>query len=281
MNFKRFQISNVQVPDDVLFLYGSRTIRSKIIQNLLQKFNIDKGQIYTRTDSDKNYYKGWLSKSYVSPGINKEGVAYLLKKQTQRKHPAFIIFDNCFDDQDSMDFICQVCKKAKKYGVLVIISCNRGEDIPPEVGSLATCAMLSENNNKSDRQELFAAFGKVFKTDRVFYKCFDYLTEDDNLMVVCDNNSDDLQSQVYWYPIEGSPDATSSSDITATEASSAVVLEESSTQNEKTKTEPPKPNQISSSQNTEIDEEKIKNMNEEEQQTNDDKYEERDTCSIM
>jgi hypothetical protein len=281
MNFKRFQISNVQVPDDVLFLYGSRTTRSKIIQNLLQKFNIDKGQIYTRTSSDKNYYKGWLSNSYVSPGINKEGIAHLLKKQTERKQPAFLIFDNCFDDQESMDFICQVCNKAKNYGVLVIISCNRGEDIPAEIGTLATCVMMTENDNKYDRQELFAAFGKIFKTDRVFYKCFDYLTEDKNLMVVCDNDSDDLQSQVYWYPIEGSPTAETLEKVeknnNVKDSIAREVKEEVKEVKEDVKTPATRANEEGNRDNDEV----VPPVEPVEPVEAEEGYEERDNCCIM
>ena len=82
MNFKRFQINNVQVPDDVLFLHGSTNVRSRIIHNLLKKFKISKGQVYTKTSSDKDYYKEWLPNSYVSSHIKKEGIAHLLKKQS-------------------------------------------------------------------------------------------------------------------------------------------------------------------------------------------------------
>ena len=224
MNFKRFQISNVQVPDDVVFLYGSRSVRSKVIQNLLQKFKLSKGQVYTRTSDDKSYYKSFLPSAYISSNINKDGIAYLFKKQVERSSPAFLILDNCFDNAENMDFILQVCKKAKKYQVLVIISCNRGEDFPIELTELSSCIMLSENDNKYDRLELFTAFGEIFETDRVFYKCFDYLTEDDNLMVICKKSPPvpDLQSQVYWYPMEGTQKKESMSSVTSSENKASV-----------------------------------------------------------
>lgn len=204
MNFKRFQIGNIQVPDDVLFLHGSRNVRSRIIHNLLKKFKLYKGQVYTKTEEDKKYFKGWLNSGvYVSSNLKEDGVTYLLEKQSKKKDPAFLVFDNCFEDGESLDFIYQVCKKAKKYNVLVILSLNRGEDIPIDFNKVTTCAMLAENTNKYDRQELYNAFGGIFPTDKIFYKCFDYLTEDDNLMVICYADSTDLQDQVFWYPIEG------------------------------------------------------------------------------
>ena len=175
-----------------------------------------------------------------------------------------------------MDFICQVCKKAKKYGVLVILSCNRGEDITPEIGTLATCVMLTENDNKYDRKELFASFGKIFKTDRVFYKCFDYLTEDNNVMVLCENNSDDLQSQVYWYPLEGTP---KDSDTPLKEEND--TKDENAQQHDDVKDSPNKEPSIRHDSENPDEEASTKNDESSGTKNEDDKYEERDTCNIM
>lgn len=222
MNFKRFQLKNVKVPDDVVCLYGSKSVRASMTHDILKHNAITKGQVYS---VNAEYHRQWMPKSvYVSSVFNKEAVAHLFKKQSERKDQAFMLFDDCFEED--LELISRIIAKAKTYNTLVILGFNRGMEIPGIIAKCATCIFIPETENKYDRRDLYDAFGSLFETEKVFYKCLDYLTEDSNMMVICTNDSKDLQRQVYWFnpkesaevkaDVSTDPDASSVNDASST-----------------------------------------------------------------